>query len=251
MPSQTWNPAEYERNARFVSSLGQGVLELLSPKRGERILDLGCGDGALTAEIAVAGADVVGIDSSEPMVHAARNRGLDARIGDAQALAFQSEFDAVFSNAALHWMPNPDAVLVGVYRALKPGGRFVAEFGGHGNIAAIRVAKLAICQKYGGDPQTIAGKYYPTTEDYEAKLRAHGFTVDSLQLIPRPTPLPTGMEGWLDTFGRAFLESIPENSRTPAKQEIIDLLRPALCDTNGNWTADYVRLRVAAHRPRR
>jgi len=251
MPAQTWNPAEYERNARFVSTLGRGVLELLSPQRGERILDLGCGDGALSAEIAAVGAVVVGIDSSEPMVDAARSRDLDARIGDAQALAFESEFDAVFSNAALHWMPNPDAVLAGVYRALKPGGRFVAEFGGHGNIAAIRVAQFAICQKHGGDPQTIAGKYYPTTEDYESRLRAHGFTVDSLQLIPRPTPLPTCMDGWLDTFGRAFLESIPEDSRTPAKQEIIDLLRPALCDSNGMWTADYLRLRVAAHRPAR
>jgi trans-aconitate methyltransferase len=185
------------------------------------------------------------------MVHAARDRGLDARVGDAQALTFESEFDAVFSNAALHWMANPDAVLVGVHRALKPGGRFVAEFGGHGNIAAIRVAQLAICQKYGGDPQTITGKYYPTTEDYELRLRAHDFAVDSLQLIPRPTPLPTGMEGWLATFGRAFLESIPENSHTSAKQEIIELLRPALCDSNGKWTADYVRLRVVAHRPAR
>jgi SAM-dependent methyltransferase len=173
MPLQTWNPAEYEKNARFVSSLGRGVLEFLSPKGGERILDIGCGDGALTAEITAVGAEVVGIDSSEPMVDAARNRGLDARIGDAQALAFESEFDAVFSNAALHWMPNLDAVLAGVYRALKAGGRFVAEFGGQGNIAAIRVAQLAVCQKYGGDPQTIAGRYYRRLRSETSCPRIH------------------------------------------------------------------------------
>lgn len=249
MASQTWNPGEYERNARFVSTLGRDVLTLLSPKPGERILDIGCGDGVLTAEIAAAGAEVVGIDLSEPMVHAARKRGLDARVGDAQALTFQSEFDAVFSNAALHWMPNSDSVVAGVFRALKIGGRFVAEFGGHGNIAAIRVAQLAVCQKYGGDPQTITGKYYPTSEEYVDKLRTHGFSIDCIQLIPRPTTLPAGMDGWLDTFGKAFLGSVPKMYRDVAKQEIIDLLCPTLCDSKGIWTADYVRLRVAAHRP--
>ncbi len=248
MPVQTWDPKEYEKNARFVSHLGGAVLDLLAPKAGERILDLGCGDGVLTARIAEMGAKVVGVDSSEAMIHAAVGRGLDARLADAQKLPFDSEFDAVFSNAALHWMPDPDAVVEGVFRALKPGGRFVAEFGGHGNIAAIRVAELAVCAKYGGDPQSVSGKYYPTPEEYKSKLRAHGFEIDSIQLIPRPTPLPTGMEGWLDTFGKSFLESFTIESSAAAKQETIALLQPVLCDSGGNWIADYVRLRLAAHR---
>jgi len=248
MPVQTWDPKDYEKNARFVSQLGSAVLDLLAPKAGERILDLGCGDGVLSARIAETGAEIVGVDSSEAMIQAAVALGVDAHLADAQALPFESEFDAVFSNAALHWMPDTDAVLAGVFRTLKPGGRFVAEFGGHGNIAAIRVGELAVCAKYGGDPQTIAGKYYPTPEEYGAKLQAHGFEVDSIQLIPRPTPLPTGMEGWLDTFGKSFLESFPEESRAAAKQETIELLRPVLCDSQGNWTADYVRLRLASHR---
>jgi len=133
-----WSPADYAANAAFVPALGAPVLELLDPQPGERILDLGCGDGVLTEKIVAAGAVVIGVDASAAMIEAAQARGLDAHVVDGQALEFDSEFDAVFSNAALHWMLDSVAVANGVYRALRPGGRFVGEMVGEGNIATLR-----------------------------------------------------------------------------------------------------------------
>src|SRR5262249_21711375 len=132
MAAQTWNPEQYAKNARFVADRGQPVVDLLAPKAGERILDLGCADGALTKKLAAMGCDVVGVDGSAEQIGAARALGLDARVADGQALDFDTEFDAVFSNAALHWMKRADDVIAGVWRALRPGGRFVGEMGGHG-----------------------------------------------------------------------------------------------------------------------
>src|SRR5713101_1130321 len=138
--TQTWDPERYARNARFVSDLGKPVIHLLAPRRGERILDLGCGDGVLAAELAEIGFEVVGVDASEMQVAAARKAGVDARVMAGEALPFCNEFDAVFSNAALHWMLQPDEVIAGVWRALRRGGRFVAEMGGHGCVETIKVA---------------------------------------------------------------------------------------------------------------
>src|SRR5881296_2393864 len=140
--AQTWDPERYARHARFVSELGAPVVELLAPQPGERILDLGCGDGALTAKLAALGCAVVGVDASAPQVDAAKTLGVDARVLDGEHLAFEGEFDAVFSNAALHWMKRADVVIAGVWRALRPGGRFVAECGGRGCIATIETAML-------------------------------------------------------------------------------------------------------------
>src|SRR5258708_1107899 len=147
MAEQTWNPKDYQQNARFVSDLGIGVLELLAPKAGERILDLGCGDGVLSKKLADLGCSVVGVDTSPDLIKAALALGLDARLMDGQALIFQSEFDAVFSNAALHWMKQIEKVIEGVARALKPGGRFVAEMGGKGNVDTIEKAMRQALQK--------------------------------------------------------------------------------------------------------
>src|SRR5512138_2182814 len=141
--AQTWDPERYARNARFVSDLGAPVVELLAPRPGERILDLGCGDGALTEKLVALGCEVIGVDGSAEQVAGARRRGIDARVADGQALDFDGEFDAVFSNAALHWMKRADAVVDGVWRALRPGGRFVAECGGHGCVDEIATALLA------------------------------------------------------------------------------------------------------------
>jgi len=138
---QDWDPETYAKNARFVANLGLDVLALLAPEPGERVLDLGCGDGALTERLVAAGCSVVGIDSSAAQVTAARARGLDARVGRGESLPFEGEFDAVFSNAALHWIRDADAVVKSVYRALKPGGRFVGELGGAGNVGTIRSAQ--------------------------------------------------------------------------------------------------------------
>jgi trans-aconitate methyltransferase len=243
---QAWDAADYQCHAAFVPRLGAPLLDLLAPLAGERILDLGCGDGALTSQIAQRGASVVGVDASAQMVEAARARGLDAHIADGAALKFNQEFDAVFSNAALHWMRDADAVIDGVRRALKPGGRFVAEFGGHGNVAAICVALLATVKKYATNAENVLPWYFPTPDDYRRLLDAHGFRVLDIALIPRPTPLSTDIGGWLDVFASGVFATLAENKRRAAREEAIDLLRPVLCDGRGNWTADYVRLRVSA-----
>lgn len=245
---QEWIAGRYAEHAPFVPLLGQPALELLNPQPGERILDLGCGDGKLSEKIRGAGAMVVGVDGSRNMVEAAKQRGIDARLMDAADLTFDAEFDAAFSNAALHWMSrDPDAVLRGVRRSLKSGGRFAAEFGGHGNVAAITVALVAVLGRRGiDDAASLSPWYFPTTDEYRAKLEQAGFRVESMELIPRPTILPTDMHGWLETFGGPFIGVLPEHERAAALGEAVDILRPALCDMEGRWTVDYVRLRFLA-----
>jgi trans-aconitate methyltransferase len=246
-PSQEWNSSRYDKNARFVSDLGEPLVDLLSPQPGERILDLACGDGVLTEKIIARGAEVVGVDGSSDMVSAARKRGIDARLADAYQLDFAPEFDAVFSNAALHWMKcDPDAVIQGVRRALKPNGRFVAEMGGHGNVAAITVALCATIEKYGAKGEAMIPWYFPSADEYRQRLERAGFRTDYIELIPRPTPLPTGMRGWLETFVIPFTNSVPKEARSEFLNEVTDRLRPVLCDASGHWTADYVRLRFQA-----
>ncbi len=244
--SQTWSPTDYQHHAAFVAALGATILARLAPQAGERILDLGCGDGVLTADLVSSGAEVVAVDASAPMVAAAVARGIAARVMDARALTFTAEFDAVFSNAVLHWIPEADAVLAGVARALTPGGRFVAEFGGHTNVAAIVVALRAVFASHGLTFQSPW--YYPSPDDYRARLDAAGFIVDDIRLVPRPTPLPTGMLGWLRTFGVSIFAAVPKTLVARVEQDVVDLLRPTLCDATGQWTADYVRLQVAAKR---
>jgi len=241
---QPWSASNYAENGRFVADLAGGVFELLNPQRGERILDLGCGDGALTKRLVDAGASVVGVDSSADMIAAAKLLGLDCGVTSAEDLPFAAEFDAVFSNAALHWMHDQDAVLAGVARALKPGGRFVAEMGGHGNIAAIEVALRAVFERNGLQAEKLETNYFPTPAAYGARLERHGFRVERIGLIPRPTALPaSGMRGWLETFRRGVLADLPVAKREAVLEETVELLRPSLCDEAGNWTADYVRLR--------
>jgi SAM-dependent methyltransferase len=242
-----WNPNAYACNARFVSDLGAGVLDWLAPKPGELILDLGCGDGALTAKIAAAGAEVLGVDASSQMVEATRARGLEAVSMSGEALTFQSDFDAVFSNAAIHWMRDIDAVLDGVRRALLDGGRFVGEFGAHGNVAAIMVALRAVLGQRGQEVESPW--YFPTEAEFRARLEQHGFVVDRIEVFGRPTPLPTGLEGWLDTFAFPMLQGIAAGEKTQIVTESKALLAPELRDSEGSWTADYVRLRFAAHKP--
>ena len=241
---QRWDPERYRRNAAFVPALGAGVVALLAPRSGERILDLGCGDGALTATLATQ-ASVVGVDQSAEQVAAAVARGLDARVVDGAHLPFAAEFDAVFSNAALHWMRTPDAVIDGVWRALKPGGRFVAECGGAGNVAQVLAALLAALARRGIDGRPSMPWFFPTAEDYRARLEKRGFTVRSIALIARPTVLPGALGDWLDTFAETFLALVPPAGRPALKADVEDLTRPYLFH-DGSWTVDYVRLRFAA-----
>lgn len=246
-----WNAADYAANAGFVPALGNAALELLAPKPREAILDLGCGDGVLTKRIADAGADVLGVDPSDGMLAAARALGVGVQLADGQALPFDSRFDAVFSNAALHWMPNQPAVAAGVFRALKPGGRYVGECGGFMNIAAIRTALRAVLKAHGYSPESGGGQTYLTAEAFTAIQQAAGFVDVEARIIARPTPLPTGIRGWLKTFRAGFLDEsgVPEAARTTVIDEIEALLEPVLQDGAGNWQADYVRLRWQAKKP--
>lgn len=245
---QTWNPDTYSRDAAFVPALGEGALEWLAAQPGESILDLGCGDGQLTRRLVETGASVIGIDASREMVAAARARGVKADHGSAESLPYPDHvFDAVFSNAALHWVRGQDEMLTQVRRVLRPGGRFVAEMGGHGNIAAIRVAFASVLSRHGFASLGERGNYYPTEGAYKRRLERHGFAVQRITLFPRPTILlKSGMTGWLNTFCRGALDALPEQLRESAVKETVALLAPVLRDHEGHWTADYVRLRFIA-----
>ena len=244
--AQTWDPEIYAKNARFVSDLGSPVLELLSPQPGERILDLGCGDGILTRKIADVGCEVVAVDSSAPQVEAAKKLGLEAYVMSGEELPFRDEFDGVFSNAVLHWIKNADPMLNGVYRSLRRRGRFVAECGGYGCVDKIRIALVQALNRRGIDAESRVPWYFPTPGDYATRLERAGFRVNSIALIPRPTPLPGDVIGWLETFGQSFLAGLSGEARDEYLQEVRAVLEPQLVDGSGVWVADYVRLRFSA-----
>jgi trans-aconitate methyltransferase len=245
--TQTWDPDRYARNARFVSELGAPVVELLAPRPGERILDLGCGDGALTKKLVGMGCVVVGVDASAQQIDAAKRLGLNAQVMDGENLRFDNEFDAVFSNAALHWMrKDPNTVIAGAHRALKPGGRFVAEMGGYGCVAKIKNALIGALSRRGIDGETTNPWYFPTVEDYSERLTRGGFAPTYIALIDRPTPLPGDVTAWLETFAESFTKALKTADRPAFLAEVQENLRPQLCDAGGKWTADYVRLRFSA-----
>ncbi len=248
--STVWNPKCYAENARFVSDLATPLLTLLNPRAHEIILDVGCGDGALSEKIADSGCKLYAVDSSFAQVEAARKRGLQAAVMDGQCLSFKQVFDAVFTNAALHWMKAPEAVVSGVWRLLKPGGRFIGEFGGEGNIRTIRAALHAGLRRRGIDPEVIDPWYYPSREEYSALLGRAGFTVDSIELIPRPTPLPGDLSVWLDIFAQPFSCCVDEGDRQRFLDEVRAILEPQLRNATGTWIADYVRLRFRAVKSR-
>lgn len=252
MRAPHWNPVDYAQNAAFVPALGAAVVDLLAPKAGERILDLGCGDGVLTEQLVASGAIVHGVDASPAMIDAARARGLDVALADGQALDFDARFDAVFTNAALHWMLDPPAVAAGVFRALKPGGRYVGEMGGEGNIAILRAGLRAVLVERGYPVPADDPQWYASVEQFTAVHRAAGFPDIEAWLIDRPTLLPGGAAAWFKTFRAGFLDAaaVPESALEAVTLEAEARVAPMLRQPDGSWIADYVRLRFTMRKPR-
>jgi len=248
-PAQRWLADRYAAHGRFVADLAEPLIAMLRPAPGERVLDLGCGDGALTEKVAAAGAWVVGTDMSRDQVAATHGRGLPAAVADGRALCFGAAFDAILTNAALHWIKPPDAAIDGMWRALKPGGRLVGEMGGEGNVAAIASALMAAMARRGLDGRAAFPWYFPSPAEYRTRLEARGFRVVSIQLIRRPTELPGDITAWFETFGESFLLAVPAEQRADFAAEAAEALRPALFAPYGRWVADYVRLRFAAIKP--
>jgi SAM-dependent methyltransferase len=255
--ASSWSPTDYAQHAAFVPELGAAALQLLAPQPGELILDVGCGDGALTAKIAEAGANVIGLDASEAMVEAARARGIDAFVADAETLdlALQAErfgrFDAVFSNAALHWMLDPDAVASGIFAVLKDGGRFVGEMGGAGNLERLRGALRAELTERGYNLPDQDPSWYPDVEQFSRLYCVAGFTEVRAELIERPTALAGGIQAWVRTFRSGLLDQamVPKWERDDVARSVELRLESELRGADGLFYADYMRLRFSMSRP--
>lgn len=245
----SWDTELYEARHNFVWKLGAGLLELLAPKPGERILDLGCGTGHLTHLIAEQGGEVLGVDASPEMIGQARQNfpRLKFVLQNSADLHFHEEFDAIFSNAALHWMLDADRVAAGMAEALRPGGRLVAEFGGKGNIAQIAHAIESVVSRYIDGPLPATRTYFPSIAEYSTILESNGLQVRFAQLFDRPTPLegPAGMADWIRQFKWYYFEPVAAAQRKAALAEVVEQLRSSLHNENG-WFADYRRLRVVA-----
>jgi trans-aconitate 2-methyltransferase len=253
MDDKEWDPRGYDQKNSFVWKLGAGVIELLAPQTGERILDLGCGTGHLTNQISATGAEVVGLDKSPKMIDQARQLypQLQFVIADAEHFHFNEPFDAVFSNAAIHWIKDQRAVARCIWESLKPGGRFVAEFGGKGNIEAVRSALRRAVEGVGENISFEPfARYYPSIGEYATLLEAQGFRVTFASHFERPTELENGDNGlrnWLFTFTDNVLDALPEGKRETVIGEVERQLRPVLF-RDGRWFADYRRIRIAAAR---
>ena len=246
-----WNAELYDDKHSFVFEYGGNVLELLEVKRGERILDLGCGTGHLTQQIHERGGVVTGIDSSPDMIWRAKEtyHDVDFEVADATDFHFDKPFDAVFSNATLHWIQDADAAIKCVYDSLKPGGRFVAEMGGKGNVKHLILATAVILKNHGIElPASANPWYFPSLSEYTGKLEAQGFRVTFAAHFDRDTLLQDGRQGvgkWLKMFGSSFFEGLSQDKQEQILNEITDLLEPYY-NKNGNWYADYKRLRFIA-----
>jgi trans-aconitate methyltransferase len=243
-----WDSALYDDRHSFVWRAGASLVDLLDPQAGERILDLGCGTGHLTAKIVETGANAVGLDSSTSMIAQARQNFPELKfvLSNARDFRFDEPFDAVFSNAVLHWIQEPEAVIRCVAAALRPGGRFVLEMGGKGNVARIKTAIEDVLREAGKTPR--CPWFYPSAGEYATLLEKCGFEVRMARTLERWTKLEhpeRGLREWIEMFAGAYFEGIPAGEREPLLGSIEERLRPVLY-REGYWWADYRRLRVEA-----
>jgi trans-aconitate methyltransferase len=238
-----WDPADYARVGGFVAALGAAALDLLDPQSGERILDVGCGEGTLTRQLVERGATVLGIDNSPEMVEAARAAGVDALQLDAADMQFFAEFDAAFSNAALHWVLEKEQAARAIFRALKPGGRFAGEMGGEGNLVRLREALDEELIIRGYAPPVDAGNWYATPEEFANVYEQAGFAELDARLIERPTTIDHGIAQWVTAFRKGWLDraGVPDDER--------GAIGAAVADRFGSDVADYVRLRFIMRKP--
>ncbi|KAI7857570.1 S-adenosyl-L-methionine-dependent methyltransferase [Circinella umbellata] len=253
-----WSASNYDTHASFVPKLGNIILNKLDAKPSERILDFGCGDGVLTEQLAKKCHTVVGIDASADMINKAKSleSGIAYHVVDGHYLNTwfdqqekQEHFDAVFSNATLHWLKEPVKAIQGIHHVLKPNGRFVAEMGGFMNCGEVHTGLITALNRRGYDGKALSPWYFPSEIEYAKLLEENGFNVDSVELVPRMTQLNTDVAGWLTTFGFSFLQALKtEEERQEVISEIMEHLRPGYQREDGKWFIMYVRLRVIAHK---
>ena len=238
-----WDPADYARVGSFVAQLGGAALDLLDPQPGERILDVGCGEGTLTKKIIERGATVLGVDNSPEMIAAAQAKGVDAVLMAAEDIPFSVEFDAAFSNATLHWVLEKEQAARGIFRALKSGGRFAGEMGGEGNLTKLREALDEELIIRGYAPPVEASNWYASPDEFASVYEAAGFRQVDARLIERPTPIEHGVAAWVTTFRKGWLDraGVPEGERAD--------IGAAVADRVGSNIADYVRLRFIMRKP--
>ncbi|MFZ7946176.1 class I SAM-dependent methyltransferase [Neobacillus sp. 19] len=246
-----WNADLYDNKLGFVANFGKGIVELLHPQKGERILDLGCGTGDLSCEISKSGAFVTGMDSSEEMIIKARDKyqQIPFIIDNGETFRTNEKYDAVFSNATLHWMKNAENVVESIGMALRDGGRLVAEFGGKGNVqTVIQGITEVLNQDYGINVENRNPWYFPSIGEYSTLLEQYGFKVSYAHHFSRPTPLPDGPKGlnhWLNGFADDFFPEFSEEERVVIYEKIKNKIQYNLFK-NGIWVADYERIRIVA-----
>jgi trans-aconitate methyltransferase len=251
MPNNNWDTSLYDQKHAFVFEYGKGLIPILQPQPGELILDLGCGTGHLTQTIAESGAHVIGIDSSASMIETARSTypQLEFHVADARDFSFESPFDAIFSNATLHWITEAEQVARCIAASLKPGGRFVAEFGGKNCVAAITTAIQESFREL-LHREIDFGWYFPSIGEYASLLEKHDLEVRSALLFERPTPLEDGEMG-LRNWIQMFVDRVFHNAPVDGKQQILARTEEKTRDrlfNNGQWIADYTRLRIVAYK---
>ncbi len=234
---------------KFMGEFGLPVLDLMNPKPNEKILDIGCGFGSMCLKLKERGCQPLGIDISSSMVAAAIKNGVDARIVNAENMMFHEEFDAVFSVSALHWMRHLGRVASSTIRALKPGGRFVGELGAKGSIATIIAAIRRVMLRHGIEMESVQSWYFPSVSEFSGALEQAGFAIRSIELLDRPTVLPTDIRDWIKMFGRHYLDSWDKSERDQILRELKEEAGKTMINEKGEWVADYRRLRFVAYKP--